>query len=161
MPKVSQMFPSKYLQAADVEGQAYTLTVKVLVPEEINSNDGTAEQKWIVYFNEAKKGLVLNKTNAGTLEWLYGSDSDMWTGKQVVLFTEMTSFMGKPCLGIRMRGPDAMAPMPSATLPAALGEPQAPLTNGPTGPGEQAAEQARKAKEPIDDNDDISDSIPF
>ena len=155
MPKLSEMFPSKYLQASDVEGQAYTLTVEQLMQEDVA--DG--EKKWIIHFREAQKGLVLNRTNANTLEWLYGSDTDMWLGKQIVLFTEMTSYMGKPCLGIRMRGPNAPAyaqpaalaqapldgpapaPAPAQPMQGAYGAPERPAPPL-QGPGEKAAVQA-------------------
>ncbi len=171
MPKLSEMFPSKYLQAADVEGQAYTLTIARLMQEDVA--DG--EQKWIVHFQEAQKGLVLNRTNANTLEWLYGSDSDAWLGKQIVLFTEMTSFMGKPCLGIRMRGPNAPAyaqpavqaplgdvPPVQSPLGAAQSAPAPALPgNGPVGPGEQAVIQAQQ-KEAAPAGDPLPDDpIPF
>ncbi len=173
MPKLSEMFPSKYLQAADVEGQAYTLTVDRLMQEDVA--DG--EQKWIIYFREAQKGLVLNRTNANTLEWLYGSDTDSWLGKQIVLFTEMTSYMGKPCLGIRMRGPNAPAyAQPAAQVQAPLGAPApapVPLPAAPTqqvipqGPGDRASAAAKGElqKMPTDSadlHDDVmSDPVPF
>ena len=98
------------------------------------------EQKWIIYFREAQKGLVLNRTNASTLEFLYGSDSDVWLGKPVVLFTEMTSYMGKPCLGIRMRGTASIMQPAPAVVQAPLGN--APVVEQtetqPMGPGEKA-----------------------
>ena len=161
MPKVSQMFPSKFLQAGDIEGQSFALTVSRLIQEDVN--DG--EKKWIIYFNEAQKGLVLNRTNANALEFLYGGDSDAWIGKSIILFTEMTSYMGKPCLGIRMRGPDVSAqPAVQAPLAQPTTEPSpAPAGNGPDiGPGEQAAIQARRAAQPMPtDPADLDDKIPF
>ena len=163
MPKLSEMFPSKYLQAADVEGQAYTLTVERLMLEDVA--DG--EKKWIIHFREAQKGLVLNRTNANTLEWLYGSESDAWVGKQIVLFTEMTSYMGKPCLGIRMRGPNAPAHAgQSAQVQTPLGGAQpapAPPNGQGMGPGEQAAARVQQeaGQTMPKDPSDMSDDIPF
>ncbi len=155
MPKVSQMFPSKFLQAADIEGQSFNLTVSRLTQEEVSDS----EQKWIIYFNEATKGMVLNRTNANTLEFLYGGDSDAWIGKPIVLFTEMTSFMGKPCLGIRMRGPAIAATsaiQPQAPLDQGASALPAPGNSTNGGPGEQAAGQAQQAGDP-----GPSDPIPF
>lgn len=162
MPKMSEMFQSKYLQAADAAGQSYTLTVARVVCEEVGT-ENNPEEKWIVYFKEAKKGLVLNRTNANTLEFLYGSHSDMWVNKQIVLFTEMTSYRGKACLGVRMRGPDVSAE-PLSHSPLEQPDPQpspAPAGNGPDiGPGEQAAIQARRAAQPMP-ADPADDKIPF
>ena len=83
MPSMNDLFPSNYLKAADFEEDA-TLTIKALRQEKIGQGKD-ADDKWILFFKEEKKGLVLNKTNANTLCKLYGDDTDDRIGKQVTL----------------------------------------------------------------------------
>ncbi len=114
MPTVTDMFPSKYLSAKEEaftingrpNGKNYTVTISHILQEDM----GEGEQKWVVYFTETQKAMVLNRTVANTCEWLFGGDTDAWVGKKVVLFAEMTSMMGKPCAGLRLRGVDGAQP---------------------------------------------------
>ena len=110
MPLVSDMYPSKYLSAADVDEDGTTLTVTTLQCEEMR--DG--KEKWIVFFKEEKKGLVLNKTNTNTIKALYGEDTDDWEGKQITLYATWTDFDGKQVQAIRVRpkAPKAAKPAP-------------------------------------------------
>ena len=113
--KVSDAFPSEFLKAADI-GQSQ---VKVLIShiELREMTDG--ENKPVVFFQNKKKGVVLNVTNANAIAQYYGDDMDLWTGKWIVLFTMMVSFQGRMQPGIRVRipgpgeGGTAQAPKPA------------------------------------------------
>ena len=47
--------------------------------------DGTEKEKAVLMFKGAKKGLVVNKTNARWLAAAFGEDSETYTGRRVVL----------------------------------------------------------------------------
>ncbi len=111
-------FPSKYLSAnADIPEEGdLVLTIKHVEIETVGQGAKAAE-KPVLYFNEVGKGLVLNKTNAGTIGKLYGAETDAWTGKPVALFSTEVPFEGKQVLAIRVR---VKAPK-AAAAPAAVG----------------------------------------
>ena len=112
--RVSDAFPSKYLRAADLQGQA----VKVLIDNVHYEDIGDDHDKPVMMFQGKKKGLVLNKTNALTVEVQFGDEMDDWVGKEIEIYPTTTSFQGKivDCLRIRI-------PVP----PAAEGEEEAPF----------------------------------
>ena len=70
--KRSDVFPSKYISSADVDGREIELVIQSVEMEDVS--DG--EQKAVVYFNKGTKGAVLNMTNWTTLEDAYGPDTD-------------------------------------------------------------------------------------
>jgi hypothetical protein len=110
---INEAFPSKYLKA-DVDvtpDEPVHLTIKTVVVEAIGTG-AKQENKPVIYFNENKKGLVLNKTNATTITKLYGADTDDWTGKRITLLWKEVEYQGEMQPGIRvsLRAPAAAAP---------------------------------------------------
>jgi phosphopantetheine adenylyltransferase len=57
---------------------------------ELQMAGGNKEVKPVLYFANAKKKLVLNKTNAKAIAKLHGSAAEGWAGKQVVLYPTTT-----------------------------------------------------------------------
>jgi hypothetical protein len=101
--KRSDVFPSKYVSSADVDGREIELVIQSVEMEDVS--DG--EQKAVMYFNKGTKGMVLNMTNWTTLEDAYGADSEAWIGQPVILTVERTTFKGKPTKGLRLKIPQA------------------------------------------------------
>lgn len=118
MPRVSDMVPSKYLKAADVE-ESPVLTISH-VKEETIGQGAQADKKWILFFEEEEKGLVLNRTNINTIAGLYGDDTDDWEGKKITLFATQVDFQGKQVDAIRVRNkqPKTREAKPAKTEPA-------------------------------------------
>ena len=102
MPKMNSMFPSKWLAAADLDDQDRTLTIRDVAQETVGQGD-EADLKWVVYFKEMTKGLVLNKTNATSISVCLGDDTDEWLGRQVVLYPTQVQFSGKMVEAIRVQ----------------------------------------------------------
>lgn len=120
MPRLNDMYPSRYLKAADFEDGDRVLTIKGVDSERIGQG-ADAETKWILYFEEEDKGLVLNKTNSGTIAKLYGDDTDDWEGKKVTLFATEVQFKQEMVEAIRIRSKPPKAkgkPAPAAVAPA-------------------------------------------
>ena len=129
--KVSDAFPSEFLKAADI-GQSQ---VKVLIAHVELREMTDGENKPVVFFQNKKKGVVLNVTHANAIAQYYGDDMDLWAGKPIVLFTMMVSYQGRMQPGIRVRIP---------------------------GPGEGGTAQAPKpAPVQQSENPDMDDMVPF
>jgi len=98
---INDFFPSKWLKASDLKGREPVVTIKGVVREEVGQK---REMKPIVYFKEAQKGLVLNKTNAGRITQIAGSGvvSD-WKGVQIRLYATEVEFQGEMTDAIRIK----------------------------------------------------------
>ena len=96
---------SKYLKHQDLNGQDVVLTIDRVTRESIKDKDGTEKKKFILYFRELEKGLVLNTTNMNTLYALLKTDeSAEWIGKRITLFEKEDIEMGGQLTsGIRVR----------------------------------------------------------
>ncbi len=119
--KMSEMFPSNYVKAADLNGKTCPLTIRTCVSEELGQGNDK-EKKSVLYFEKAQKGLVLNKTNATVIAAAYGDDTDNWTGKAIEIYPTVVDFKGKLVDGIRLR----IQPQPQ-TQPTA-----APMADDPS-----------------------------
>lgn len=107
--KMSQMYPSKYLKADELGDQDHTFTISKIVIEELGQG-AEKESKPVIYFKEIEKGFVMNKTNAGTITKITGSDdTDDWAGKKITLFATEVQFGPDMVLSIRARLPRAPA----------------------------------------------------
>ena len=123
--KKSSAFPSTYMRASDLDdiaGHAITVTVARVVVEELKYDD-KVEEKAVIYWAGAKKGMVLNLTNWDMLEQLFGEDSDGWVNQRVILFKDRTNYKGemKDCMRIRAVG-HATPALPAPVTPAAPDE---------------------------------------
>ena len=106
--KAADVFPSKYVRAEDLKGKEVTLAIREVVIEEMENREGETERKPVLYFANAKKGMVLNKTNWGAISSLYGDESDNWTGLEITLYAPMVTAFGetKPALRVKVVGPE-------------------------------------------------------
>lgn len=82
MPKVSEMIQSKFLRKEDIEDDL-VVTCRDVKLENVPGEVG--EQRWVLFFRELPKGLVLNATTIRVLEKAFGHDSDDWRGRKVTL----------------------------------------------------------------------------
>lgn len=107
--RVELMFPSKYLKAADFGGKAVTKTIAAVDMDDLQMRGGKTERKPVVTFSDAKKMLVLNKTNAMKIAELLGPETDAWIGKRVTMYPTRDRMGGKMVDCIRIKGsPDAV-----------------------------------------------------
>lgn len=115
MPRVSDGFPRKYVNSAEIGNRVLRLAIERVVVEQIDR-----ERRWVMYFKGAKKGLVLNRTNAEYLAHAVHDDSDRWVGLAVDVFTEKVEFDGELVDGVRIRlpkEPEAASGDPSEEVP--------------------------------------------
>ena len=103
--KLNEFFSGSYLKAADLKGKKVPVEIDKVVVETIEQ-DGEQKEKLVVYFAGKKQGLVLNKTNAGTIAEVVGSDdTDHWTSIKIKLYPTTTEFAGKEVECIRVEKP--------------------------------------------------------
>ena len=101
---INSMKESRYLKKEDV-WEGVCVMIKRLIKANVALPDHEPEEKWIVYFEEFEKGMVLNWTNIQLIAVALGTEeTDQWPGKQIVLFDDPNvSFGGKLTGGIRVR----------------------------------------------------------
>src|SRR5262245_6347855 len=110
MPHISDMKESKFLKQTDV-GAGMLCTVAGVDQQNVAKQGADPEMKWCLNLEESDKPLVLNATNIQLCAKVFGSeDTDDWTGKKIVLYTDPNvSYGGKLVGGIRVRAPKGKA----------------------------------------------------
>ena len=107
MPKLSQLYPSKYLTKDDI-GAGAKFTIQSVTVENVGKEDDP-ESKPVLHFLETPKPFVLNRTNAEIIGGVYTDDTDLWNGKEIVVyFDPNVSFAGKRTGGLRVRPPKSV-----------------------------------------------------
>lgn len=115
MPRVSEMIVSKFLKKDDFDDDRIC-TIKSVKLEDMPGDAG--EQKWVLYFREEQKGLVMNMTTIRVLEQAFGDDTDHWTGNRVMVYVDPSvSFAGRIVGGLRIRTPKKGVQQPTPPPP--------------------------------------------
>jgi hypothetical protein len=94
------LYGSKYLCAADLHGEQIRRKIGKVEIEELKEKDGGTKRKFVIYFLNVDKPLVVNKTNANKLAAAHGKNTANWRGVVCEIYAEMTS-LGKE--GVRLR----------------------------------------------------------
>ena len=105
MAKISEMLPSSYLKQTDFDESGLIVTVASITQKNVAREDEPPEMKWLVFFTEFEKAMVLNTTNINALAKACGSDdTDDWAGKEVIVYVDPTvGYGGKTTGGLRIR----------------------------------------------------------
>lgn len=82
--RVSEMFASKWLSAADLP-KPVTVTINAVNVQSLRQPDGSEEPKLIISFNNASKKMICNATQAKTLAAALGDLFGDWPGARVRL----------------------------------------------------------------------------
>jgi hypothetical protein len=98
---------SKYLKAADLKKKSVRVVIGGWEVVEFDEKSRTGEaykaRKIILSFQGKEKGLVVNKTNATSIEYAFGPEPDEWVGKEIELYPTMVSFGDDTVEAIRVR----------------------------------------------------------
>lgn len=149
MPSINDLFPSKWLAAADLKGAATVVTIEKVDLETMKGQDGKPDElKPVVFFHEFEKGMVCNKTNATTISTFYGDDTDDWIGEWVTLFPTKVQFGTKMVDALRVD-----TKLPKKAKPNIA---PAPVQAAPITPVKQLATKLEGEDDVIADED-----IPF
>lgn len=104
--RIGAAFPGKYIKAADLQGANVRVLISKVIMEDLSRDDAEPESKPVVYFQNKKAGMVLNKTNGDAISKIAGTDeTDDWTGVEIELFPTTVEAFGKMVDAIRVRPP--------------------------------------------------------
>jgi hypothetical protein len=107
--KMHEMFPSKWLSAADLEGGELEVTVSAISYEKVKQMNGDGvEEKMALHFHNQRgkkplKPMLLNKVNLTTLIVLFGDDDEDWTSQKVKIGVDMVPVGKEVKPGLRIR----------------------------------------------------------
>ena len=82
MTSINDLFPSKYIKAADLKGRTIKAKIKKVEVEEIGQDK---TKKPVIYLEDAERGWVVNKTNATRIGATHGDLIEGWVGKAVTI----------------------------------------------------------------------------
>lgn len=95
----------EYISATDFEGKDVTLKIERVEHKEIEDEEKkTRAERWILYFEGARKPLLLNRTNATCIAAMFSSESEAWAGHRVTFYTttiESGKFKGEKAVRVR------------------------------------------------------------
>ena len=104
--KGSDIFPSKYLKADDLQNRDVPVVISNVEMENLGDDN-----KLILHFKGKEKGMVCNRTHFDRIAFLYGDETDDWANRPITLTTEFTQFQGKTMKALRVKPPSgALAP---------------------------------------------------
>jgi hypothetical protein len=113
--KRDDLFPSKYLKAADLKGRPHVVQIKQAPIETLKNPKGEEQRKVVLYFTDIKKTMPLNLTNYDAVAGIVGDDeTNNWPGTRIELFPSTTMLGGKTVDCIRIRKPQEELPTSSA-----------------------------------------------
>ena len=116
--KRDEIFPSKYLKAADLS-KPTVVTIDSAPLEVLKNPEGKEQSKVVLHFRGAKKALPLNVTNWDAVAAICGEDTDDWPGGKVELYADKTRMGGKTVDCIRVRAPGLREQAPPMAPPEA------------------------------------------
>lgn len=102
--KASELFPSKYMKAGDLNGRYITATISKIEVVDVGGEGKEADVKPVMTFANRKKQLIMNKTNTMHLAEEFGDELDGWLGKSIEIYPDKTQMQGKivDCLRVRL-----------------------------------------------------------
>jgi hypothetical protein len=84
----SELYPGRFLKADMLRGEVRLLTIRGVVVDELQNEDGQTERRGVLQFNETPRELTLNKINGLCLRAMFGANPQDWVGHGVYLSPE-------------------------------------------------------------------------
>lgn len=108
---IRSAFTGKYLAAADLPaGREITMTIEGVSMVDVELEAGGVQSRALVSIRGAKKGWLLNRTNAELVSAMFGYETGEWHGKRVTIGRAKVKFGRDTVDGIRVIGsPDIAA----------------------------------------------------
>jgi len=105
--KLNNMFPRKFATGEDLNGHSVTVTVKKMSIDKLSPRPGQPpEDRFILYFEETIKGVILSRTLADQIASILQNDeTDLWIGEKITLYPLPLTVAGKSRIAIRARKP--------------------------------------------------------
>lgn len=97
--RANDLCPSPHLEAGDFPKDT-VVTIKSHDFKEVGEEKVT---KGVIYFEEYKRGMVINRTNLKRIIAWHGDETTAWIGKQITLYPSETEYKGQTVDCIRVR----------------------------------------------------------
>jgi hypothetical protein len=97
------MYPSEFLNAADLKDKEVSVTIESVTIEDVPGIDGKKKAKPVVRFAGKEKRFPLPKCCAKVIAGKYGKDTDDWAGKKVVIFPTTCMAFGQEVECVRVK----------------------------------------------------------
>jgi len=103
--KLNNMFPRKYATGADLNGNTVNVTIESMAVEKLSPHAGQPPMdRFVLYFKETQKGVILSRTLAEQVaSILQSDDTDQWIGRKISLFPQQMNVAGKSRIAIRAK----------------------------------------------------------
>jgi hypothetical protein len=107
MPTIDDYFPSKFLNAASLDGEDLNVTIESVSEDTFEDKDsGENRLKPILHFREKNvKPMICNKTNFKRIAAVAGQDTANWPGTKLILYPDTVPVGGKEIDTIKVRIP--------------------------------------------------------
>ena len=99
--KISELYPRRFARGSDLKGPA-TVTIKDITQEELHPA-GRPVKKFVLWFTETPRGVILSRPLALQLANVLGDDTAIWKDQKITLYPEPMNVAGRPCVAIRAR----------------------------------------------------------
>ena len=97
-----KLFDYRFVSAEELTGDT-PVTIKSIDQDEA-FNGKTKEEVTVLHFEEAKKGMILNKTNAKEISRIAGSQFiEDWIGVKIILTVKDVQAFGQTVPAIRIK----------------------------------------------------------
>ena len=97
-------FDYRFLSGEELPGEIIVTIERVTTEEAFNPSSNSKEQVLAVYFKGAKKGIVLNKTNAKAITKVVGSPyQEDWIGEKIIIYPKSGKFFGEAMQVVRVK----------------------------------------------------------
>jgi len=99
--KISELYPRRFARGSDLKCPA-TVTIKEITQEELHPA-GRPVKKFVLWFDETPRGVILTRPLALQLAEFLGDDTASWKDQKITLYPEPMNVAGRPCVAIRAR----------------------------------------------------------
>src|SRR6516225_6001030 len=99
--RIDELYPSRFLRFADLDGKPMRVTISGIAREDV-----FGEPKVILSFTDGKQ-LILNKTNARSIARILGDETHTWDGHDIMLVPAQVDFKGDIVDAIRVKAAPA------------------------------------------------------
>lgn len=114
-----QPYSEGYMKASDLQKPdgtygTFQLQIKDVTRDELKDRTtGQSQRKYVLWFSNAQKGMVLNTGNLDKMMEFFGRNGDAWIGHRIEVFAgDTTNGSGIPCKGLRFRSVAPVEPAP-------------------------------------------------
>jgi len=86
MRTVSEVYPSKWLRAVDLQGRPARVQIVAVDVQDFRQRDGSQEARIVISFARKHRRLVCNRTQAQALAEILGTEEfERWIDRDVIL----------------------------------------------------------------------------